>query len=120
MSDKAVELTVAGQRCRVVTSANENELELLASMVEEKLAAVVQPGRPVDTRTMLLAAVALANDAREQRQRADAIAVKAKSALKGLLTRVDEALAESAVVTDRRVTKKRVVKSKQQETDGPS
>jgi cell division protein ZapA len=92
MTNKAVELNVAGQSCRVVTTADQSELQALAAMVEEKLAAVLQPGRPVDTRSMLLAAVALANDAREQKRRADAIAARAKTALQGLMTRVDDAL----------------------------
>jgi cell division protein ZapA len=92
MTNKAVELNVAGQSCRVVTTADQSELQALAAMVEEKLAAVLQPGRPVDTRSMLLAAVALANDAREQKRRADAIAARAKTALQSLMTRVDDAL----------------------------
>ena len=122
MSDKAVELTVAGQSCRVVTTANEKELQLLANMVEEKLANVLQPGRPVDTRAMLLAAVALANDVREQRQRADAIAKKAKTALSGLLTRVDQALEESETVLEKRVVEKRATKKRKsrKSSDDPS
>ena len=95
MAQKAVELSVAGQRCRVVSTANESELRSLASMVEDKLAAVLPAGRPVTTQAMLLAAVALAHEAQEQRARADSIAKKARQALQGMLTRVDEALAEN-------------------------
>lgn len=94
MADKAVELNVAGQSCRVVTTANENELRELASMVEAKLDDLLVPGRPVTTQAMLLAAVALANDVREQQARADAIAERAKKALRSLLDRVDGALAD--------------------------
>lgn len=92
MADKAVELNVAGQSCRVVTTANEQELQELASMVEDKLKDVLGPGRPLTTQAMLLAAVALANDVREQQARADAIAERAKRALRSLLHRVDGAL----------------------------
>ncbi len=93
MSNKAVELNVAGQSCRVVTTADEKELRELARMVEDKLEAVLGPGRPVTTQAMLLAAVALANDVREQQARADAIAERAKKTLRTLLHRVDHALA---------------------------
>lgn len=102
MTAKAVELSVAGQRCRVVSTASENELRVLASMVEDKLAAVLPPGRPVTTQAMLLAAVALAHEAHEQRERADAIAKKARQALTGMLERVDAALAENQIERSRR------------------
>jgi cell division protein ZapA len=94
MADEAVELNVAGQSCRVVTSANPQELQELAGMVEDKLKGMTGPGRPLTTQTMLLAAVALANDVREQQARADAIAERAKVALRSLLKRVDGALEE--------------------------
>jgi len=105
MADQAVELDVAGQTCRVVTTADPKELQALAKMVEDKLADVVQPGRPVDTRTMLLAAVALANDVREQRARAEAIASKAKTTLQGLLNRVDKALEASETANEKRAAR---------------
>ena len=92
MADHAVELNVAGQKCRVVSSADEAELEILASMVEEKLARILPPGRPVTTQAVILAAVALANDVRNERQRADAIAKKATTTLHAMLGRVDAAL----------------------------
>ena len=93
MADNAVELNVAGQSCRVVTTADESELKQLASMVEDKLKDVLGPGRPVTTQAMLLAAVALANDVREEQARSKAIAKRAKTALSSLLERVDGALA---------------------------
>lgn len=101
MVERAVELNVAGQKCRVVTTADEAELALLASMVEDKLASVLKRGRPVTTQAMLLAAVALANEVQEERARADAIASKAKGALRGLLQRVDEALASDEATVER-------------------
>ena len=75
-----------------MTTANEQELKVLAAMVEEKLRGVLTPGRPVTTQAMLLVAVALAHEAREQRARADAVAERAKGALRALLHRVDAAL----------------------------
>ena len=47
MAGRTVELTVAGESCRVVTTADESELRRLAAMVEDRLAGVWQPGRPV-------------------------------------------------------------------------
>ncbi len=96
---KAVELTVAGQRCRVVTSASEQELKMLGSMVEEKLAAIVKVGRPVTTHAMLLAAIALANDVIEERTRANLVADKACANLEQLLQRVDQALMSKAQIS---------------------
>jgi len=115
MSDDAVELTVAGQTCKVVTTASPEELQALAAMVEEKLDMVLTPGRPVTTQAMLLAAVALANDVREQRKRADAIATQAKQTLNHLIGRVDEALADTsddALVARTKGTKKKKKKAK--------
>lgn len=99
MADEAVELCVAGQRCRVVTTADPDELQELAAMVEEKLAAILSPGRPVTTQAMLLAAVALANDVREERERSAVVAEKAKGHLQTMLARVDRTIAESEART---------------------
>ena len=110
MSDDAVELTVAGQTCKVVTTASPEELTALAAMVEAKLDKVLKPGRPVTTQAMLLAAVALANDVREQQARADAIAAEAKRTLTHLIGRVDAALAgtsDDALVTRTKGRKKK-------------
>jgi cell division protein ZapA len=71
-------------------------------MVEDKLAAVLPPGRPVTTHAMLLAAVALAHEAQEQRARADAIASKARKALVGMLGRVDAVLEDTEELLERR------------------
>ena len=112
MPDKAVELSVAGKTCRVITTADEDELRALAAMVEEKLQGVLTPGRPVNTEAMLLAAVALAHDVRTERARSDAIASKAKSTLEGLLIRVDEALDQNDEVVSSRRRQKSKPKSK--------
>ena len=93
MSPRTVQLRVAGQTCRVATTADDGELERLTAMVEEKLGAIVAPGRPVTTQAVLLAAIALAHDADEQRTRAEALTSRARETLGRLLTRVDAALA---------------------------
>jgi cell division protein ZapA len=107
MAGRTVELTVAGESCRVVTTADESELRRLAAMVEDRLAGVWQPGRPVTTKAMLLAAVALAHELDEQRARADAIAGKAREALASLLGRVDVAIEQSDVIAREREGRRR-------------
>jgi cell division protein ZapA len=107
MGGRTVELTVAGECCRVVTTADEAELHRLAAMVEERLAAVLTPGRPVTTKAMLLAAVALAHELEEQRARADALAGKARDSLTTLLSRVDGAIEQSDAMAREREGRKR-------------
>ncbi len=98
---------VAGKSCRVVTSATDEELQRFALLVEEKLADVLQPGRPLTTKAMLLAAVALAHDVDEQRARADAIAKRAQGALGELLEQVDCALEKSDQAAKQREGRRR-------------
>ncbi|MEZ4443491.1 MAG: cell division protein ZapA [Polyangiaceae bacterium] len=100
MSKEAVELTVAGQTCRVVTTASRDELEKLADMVESKLSAIIAPGRPVTTQAMLLAAIALANDVCEERARATKVTSDARATMESLLRRVEDALGDSATTPE--------------------
>ncbi len=121
MAKKAVELNVAGQRCRVVTTANDQELKELVALVEDKLAAVTGPGRPIGTQALLLAAVALAHDVKEQRDRADTIVGRAKQSLTSLLGRVDTALEQNESQDRERSRKRRrspSAKQAESETDG--
>ena len=92
MAGRTVEITIAGETCRVVTSADERELERLVGIVEQKLGEVLQQGRPLTTKAVLLTAIALAHELDTQRSRAEQIASKARKALEGLLARVDRAL----------------------------
>ncbi len=118
---KAVELSVAGQRCRVVSSASPEELQVLTDMVESKLAMVLKPGRPVTTQAMILAAIALANDVVEQRQRADTVTAKASTTLQGLLQRVDQALAvKQELAPQKRVRRKRSEQQQHAEQQRPA
>jgi cell division protein ZapA len=93
MANRAVELRVGGQSYRVVSSASAVELERFAAKVDEKLSALVPPGRPLSPNALLLAAIALAHDAEEQRARAELISERARTAVERLLGRVDDALA---------------------------
>jgi cell division protein ZapA (FtsZ GTPase activity inhibitor) len=98
MAGRTVELTVAGDTYRVISTADEPELRRLAAMVEEKLAGHWQPGRPVTTRAMVLAALSLAHDVHEQRERANRIAERAREGVRSVLGRVDEALKETELL----------------------
>jgi cell division protein ZapA len=102
MTDRGVELHVAGQKCRVVTTASEEELQQLADMVEEKIAGVWPEGRPVTTQALLLAAIALAADVRDSKEQSTQIESHARKALGGLLQRVDGAIANSETIAQER------------------
>jgi cell division protein ZapA len=94
MTGRTVQLRVGGQTYRVVTSASEEELRRLAAVVDQKLAAVVPPGRTVTPQAMLLAAMALAHDVEVERERGSSVAAKARGAFGKMLERVDAALGD--------------------------
>lgn len=90
---RAVELLVGGQRYRVVSSASPEELERLARVVDDKICAIVPPGRTITPQTLLLAAMALAHDLDMERERYAALQRDAGASLSRILGRVDEAIA---------------------------
>lgn len=90
---RAVELHVGGQRYRVVSSASPEELERLARVVDDKIAALVPPGRPLTPQALLLAAIALAHELEEERRRCATLTSDARSVVERLLGRVDDAIA---------------------------
>jgi cell division protein ZapA len=92
MGGRTVQVRVGGQNYRLVTSASEEEIHRLASIVDEKLSAVVPPGRPMTPQALLLAAMALAHDLEEARSKTDATAGRAREAFGRILKRVDAAL----------------------------
>lgn len=76
-----------------MSSASPEELEHLAGIVEEKLAAMLPPGRPLTPQAMLLVALALAHDVEHARRRIDQIRTHSKAAIAELLEDVDATLA---------------------------
>ena len=62
MAARPVELRVGGQSYRVVSSASAEDLERLATVVDEKLTSLVPPGKPLSPQSLLLVAIALAHD----------------------------------------------------------
>lgn len=89
---KPVELRVGGTTYRVISSASPEELERLALIVDEKLAGIAPPGRPMPPQAMLLAAIALAHDLEVERERADRITARSRERVTELLSKVDGTL----------------------------
>jgi cell division protein ZapA len=96
MERRTVQLRIAGQIYRVVTTAADADLKRLVATLEEKLTEVSPKGRAVNPQAMLLAALALIHDLEEERGRARRIEGRAKEALGRLLTRIDSALQDEA------------------------
>ena len=92
MAAKTVTVRVGGQSYRLVASASEEEVQHLASVVDQKLSEIVAPGKPITAQSLLLVAMALAHELEEARGKADTTATRAQDAFGRLLERVDAAL----------------------------
>jgi cell division protein ZapA len=89
---RTVELRIAGQSYRVVSSAPEEDLKRLAHVVGAKLAELVPKGRPVPPQAMLLAAMALAHEVEAARNEHESLERRTKDLLRRTLVRIDDAL----------------------------
>ena len=92
MERRTVELQIAGQKVRVVSSADETELERLASIVSSTLSEVA-PGRVQAPQAMLLAALALAHEVEAERRRRESVEGRTRDLLLRLRGRIDTTLA---------------------------
>jgi cell division protein ZapA len=92
MERRPVELRIAGQNYRVMSSAPEADLRRLAEMVEAKIAEVAPRGRPQTSQAVLLAAMALAHEVEAERGRRESLERRTRDLLQRVLGRVDEAL----------------------------
>lgn len=92
MGPRAVQLNVAGQNFKVVSSADEADLQRLAETVSAKVAELTPKGRVAQPQAVLLAAIALAHDLEEERARRRSIERRARDMLRRVLLRVDSAL----------------------------
>ena len=92
---KPVELRVGGSTYRVISSASAEELERLAGVVDEALAGISPPGRPMPPQAMLLAAIALAHEVEVQRERADRIAARSREKVSEIIARLDGTIARA-------------------------
>jgi len=92
MDRRTVNLHIAGQSYKVVSSAPEGDLHRLADVVSAKLAEVTPRGRAMSPQSMLLAAMALANELEEERARRAALEARTRELLRRVVDRVDAAL----------------------------
>ena len=92
MDRRTVELRIAGQSYRVVSSAPEEDLHRLANAVGAKLAEVVPKGRPIPPQAMLLAAMALAHEVETVRGEQESLERRTRDLLQRALGRIDDAL----------------------------
>ena len=90
--NRAVQLRVAGQSYKVVSSAEPEELQRLADHVSAKLAEVGGDGRSAGPPSMLLAALALAHELEVERAKRGALEVKTRDMLRRVLLHIDDAL----------------------------
>jgi cell division protein ZapA len=89
---RTVELRIAGNSYRVVSSAAEADLQRLAQMVGAKIAEVTPRGRPVQPQAMLLAAIALAHEVESERADRESLERRTRDFLQRALARIDDAL----------------------------
>lgn len=92
MERRTIEVHIAGQKYRVVSSAGEAELHRLAGIVSAKLRELTPPGAVQSPQAMLLAAMALAHEAETERSRRESVEGRTREVLRGMLARIDEAL----------------------------
>lgn len=94
MEGRPVQLRVAGQSYRVVSSASEEDLQRLADTVTAKVAEL-SPKNKTAPQAVLLAAISLAHDLEEERARRLSIERRARDMLRRVLVRIDEALGDA-------------------------
>ena len=92
MERRPIQLRVAGQTYKVVSTADEDELRQLAAVVDERVGQLVPKGRAVPANAILLAAIALAHDLEEERAKRSSLERRARDLLRRVLMRIDHAL----------------------------
>lgn len=100
MKEAAVELKVAGQTYQVVTTAAQSELVRLAAVVEDALRDVTPEGRQPSPQALVLAAITLAHQLEEEREKNRKLQQRHRQVLSGLLGRVDQVLDEAANLSE--------------------
>jgi cell division protein ZapA len=92
MSRRTVVLKVGAREYKLVSSAADEELSRLAAVVTAKLGEVVQAGRPEPPQALVLAALSLAHDLEEERERSRSVRRKSRDMLRRVLVRIDRVL----------------------------
>ena len=87
-----VELQVGGKTYRVVASAEEDSLQRLAGIVDERLREIAGPGNALAPQSLLLVAISLAHDLEDERQRRLQVESRSRETLRNVLARIDAAL----------------------------
>jgi cell division protein ZapA len=95
MQGRPVQLRIAGQSYKVVSSADADDLERLAAAVSAKVEEL-SPRAKAAPQAMLLAAMALAHELEEERARRLAFERRTRDILRRVLVRIDDALDTSA------------------------
>jgi len=90
--NRTIQLNVGGQSYKVVSSADEAELNRLADVVNSKVADVSPRGRAVHPQSILLAALALAHELEVERAQREGIERRTRDVLRRVLMRIDEAI----------------------------
>ena len=91
MDRRTIELRIAGQNYRLVSSAPAEELQRLAEIVESKLTELGPRGR-AQPQALLLAAMALAHDVESERSHRESLERRTRDVLRRVLVRIDDAL----------------------------
>ena len=94
MDTRPVELKIGGQSYKVVSSADEGELQRLAGAVSAKVAELTPRGKSAPPQAVLLAAIALAHELEQERTRRTALERRARDMLRRVLVRIDDALGD--------------------------
>ena len=96
MHRRSVEVIVAGQKVKLVSTATDEELRALAAAVSERVEQVAPRGRPSTPQALVLAAMSLAHDLEVERAKREALERKTRDSVRRMLVRVDQALEGSA------------------------
>ena len=91
MDRRTVELRIAGQNYRLVSSAPADELQRLAEVVEAKLSEIAPKGK-AQPQALLLAAMALAHDVETERDRRESLERRTRDLMRRMLVRIDDAI----------------------------
>lgn len=92
MDTRPVQLQIGGQSYKVVSSADEDELQRLAETVSAKVAELTPSGKTAPPQAVLLAAIALAHELEQERARRLAVERRARDMLRRVLVRIDDVL----------------------------
>ncbi len=91
MSKRPAVISVGGHEYRLVTTLTQGELEELAADVSGRLARL-SAAQQIHPQALLLVALSLAQELREERDRRAELKEKSRTALLDLLQRVEDAL----------------------------